>query len=293
MIMTLHGDVPGAAVRRGASRARQAALQATLLGSLAVGLAAPRAHADDYISPTDERVRISLGAMHVSSKTTLRADPSTGLPGTVLSGEGSFGLDKSDFEPKFQAMVRIDTRNRVSFDYFTLDRSGNAVAQAPIVFHNVTFSPGDPLQTNLSLRTLGITYGYSFWHSETLEIAGTLGVHATDISAMAKVQTPTRHTIESDNLAGPVPTVGIDATWVASRRFYFDGRAQYLNVHVNNLAGSLSIYDFDALYRYRPNVSFGVGYFAVVAKLSSTRASEAGLFDFNTHGPEMFFRVAF
>jgi len=293
MSMKHHGTAGGAITFRGRARRRPAVARATMLASLAFGLAAPCVHADEYVSPTDERVRVSLGAMHVSSKTTLRADPSTGLPGTVLSGEGSFGLDKSDFEPKFQAMVRIDTRNRLSFDYFTLDRSGNTVAQAPIVFRDVLFIAGDPLQTELSLRTLGITYGYSFWHSEKLEIAGTFGVHATDISATAKVQTQTRHIIQNEDQAGPVPTVGIDATWVASRRFYFDGRAQYLNLHVDHFAGSLGIYEVDALYRYRPNVSFAVGYTAVVAKLSSTQGSHPGLFDFTTQGPEMFFRVAF
>lgn len=266
----------------------------TALASLT--LAAKPSHADgDYFSPTDERVRISLGAMHVSSATTLRADSSAGLPGTTINGEDTFGLDKSDFEPKFQATVRVATRQRLSFDYFTLDRSGSntLTGTTPVVFRNVVFQPGDPLQTQLSLRTFSITYGYSFWHSETLEIAGTLGVHATDISAMAKVQTQTRHIIQTDDQAGPVPTLGIDATWVASKRFYLDGRAQYLNVHVNNLQGSLGIYELDALYRFRPNVSFAVGYTEVRAHLASTQTSQGGLFDFNAKGPEMFVRVAF
>lgn len=252
------------------------------------------ARADDYFSPTDERVRISLGAMHVSSTTTLRADPSTGLPGTQIDAENTFGLDKSDFEPKFQAMVRVSKRQRLSFDYFTLDRTGNTVVTGnALVFRNVVLQPGDPLQSKLSLRTFGITYGYSFWHSETLEIAATLGVHPTDISAMARVQSPTRHIIQTEDQAGPVPTVGIDATWVASKRFYFDGRAQYLKVNLNHLVGSLGFYEFDALYRYRPNVFFAVGYTSVRAHLASTQTSQAGLFNFSAKGPEMFFRVAF
>jgi hypothetical protein len=233
--------------------------------------------------------------MHVSSATDLRADSSTGAPGTQLNGENDFGLDRSDFEPKFQAMVRVATRHRLSFDYFTLDRSGNHTLSgtSPVVFRDVTLLPGDPMQTKLSLRTFGITYGYSFWHSEKLEIAGTLGVHATDISAMVKVQTQTRHIIQTDDQAGPVPTLGIDATWVVSKRFYLDGRAQYLKVHVNDLDGSLGIYELDALYRFRPNVSFAIGYTEIKAHLASRQRSQGGLFDFNAKGPELFVRVAF
>jgi hypothetical protein len=252
------------------------------------------AHADgDYFSPTDEHVRISLGAMHVSSATTIRVDSSTGVAGTQVNGESTLGLDKSDFEPKFQATVRVATRHRLSFDYFTLDRTGNTIVGSPIIFRDVVLLPGDPLQANLSLRTLGITYGYSFWHSETLEIAATLGVHATDVSAMAKVQSQTRHIIQTEDQAGPVPTLGIDATWVASKRFYFDARAQYLSVHINNLDGSLGIYELDALYRYRPNVSFAVGYTEIKAHLASTQTSKGGLFTFDAKGPQMFFRIAF
>jgi hypothetical protein len=260
----------------------------------ALAVVAQSSHADDYFSPTDDRVRISLGAMHVSSATALRANSSVGVEGSDINAEDQFGLGKSDFEPKFQAMVRVATRQRLSFDYFMLDRSGNAtVTGNAITFRNVVFLPGDPLQTQLSLRAFGITYGYSFWRSETLEIAGTIGVHATDISAIAKVETQTRHIIQTENQAGEVPTVGIDATWVASKRFYLDGRAQYLTAHVNNIHGSVGIYEFDALYRYRPNVSFAVGYTDVRARLSSTQTSQSGFFNFSTKGPEMFFRIAF
>jgi hypothetical protein len=263
--------------------------------SALLALVARPAHADgDYFSPTDERVRISLGAMHVSSATTLRVDSSAGVTGTEINGERTFGLDKSDFEPKFQATVRAGKRQRLSFDYFTLDRNGNTtVGATPIVFRDVVLQPGDPLQTKLSLRTFGITYGYSFWHSETLEIGGTLGVHVTDVSATAKVQSQTRHIIQTDDHAGPVPTLGIDATWVASKRFYFDGRAQYLKVNINNIDGSIGFFELDALYRYRPNVSFAVGYTEVKAHLESAKSSQAGLFEFKAKGPEMFFRIAF
>ncbi len=258
-------------------------------------LLAPRSRADgDYFSPTDERVRLSLGAMHVSSSTKIRADSSAARAGTQIDGEHDFGLDKSDFEPKFQAMVRVAARHRLTFDYFTLDRSGRAtVTGAPIVFRDVVLLPGDPLRTTLSLRTFGIAYGYSVWHSEQLEIAATLGVQTTDVSTTARVQTQTRHIIQSEDAAGPIPVVGIDGTWIISKRFYLDGRAQYLSVHVHNLDGSLGLYDLDALYRFRPNVSFGIGYTQVRAHLASLKTAQNGLFDFNSSGPEMFFRIAF
>jgi len=262
--------------------------------ALALVFVAGLAHADgDYLSPTDDRLRVSLGIMHVSSSTTLQVDSTTGVPGTVISGENQFGLDPSDIEPKFQFMVRAGERNRLRLDYFTLDRDGSTIVTTPIVFRDAVLQPGDPLQSQLNLRMLTLTYGYSFWHTEKLELAATLGVTSVDISTSAKVQSPAVHVFQNEDVAGPYPTPGIDVTWVASKRFYFDGRIQYLDLHIDNLDGSLGFLEFDALYRFRPNISFALGYNQVKAHLSSTKSSESGLFDFNTKGPEFFVRVAF
>ncbi len=265
-----------------------------VLPALGLALCASLAHADgDYTSPTDDRVRVTMGAMHVSSATTLRADSSTGVQGTMVNGENQFGLDPSDFEPKFQVMFRAGERNRLWLDYFSLDRSGSTTVEQPIVFRDVVLQPGDPLQAQLDLRLLTLTYGYSFWHSEKLELAATLGISAVQIAATAKVQTDAVHLDQTENEAGPFATPGISATWVLSKRFYFDGRVQYLNVHVKELDGSLGTAELDALYRLRPNVSFGLGYMQVKAHLASTKTGDSGLFDFNTKGPEFFVRVAF
>jgi hypothetical protein len=78
-----------------------------------------------------------------------------------------------------------------------------------------------------------------------------------------------------------------------SKRFYVDGRAQYFKVSVSNLDGSLGMYEFAGLYRFRPNVSFALGYALVRAHLASTQSTQPGLFDFDAKGPELFVRVAF
>jgi hypothetical protein len=260
---------------------------------LTLALIATLAHADDYMSPVDERVRLSLGFMHVTSTTDIRLDSSAGLPGTQINAEHVLGLDGSDFEPKFQAMVRVDERHRLRFDYFTLDRTGSATLGAPIVFKDVVLQTGDPVQTNLSLRTLGINYEYSFIHREKFELAATIGVNDTDISAQARVSTQTRHVDQKEDQAGPFPTLGLDSTYVLSKRFYLDARAQYFKVAVNHLEGSLGFYEFAGLYRLRPNISFAAGYTMAKATLNSRQTSTSGHFDFNSKGPEFFVRIAF
>ncbi len=257
-------------------------------------LLATLAHADgDYISPTNDRVRVSLGIMDLSSTTTLQVDSTTGTPGTVVNGEDQLGLSKDNIEPKFQAMVRAGSRNRIFFDYFTLDRTGNATVTEPIVFRDAVLQVGDPVQSLLNFRVLGLTYAYSFYRSEKLEFAAMLGADSVDIQAQVKVQSPAQHVNQMQDLAGPFPAPGLDATWVLSKRFYVDARIQYLGLHFDNLDGSLGFLEFDALYRFRPNVSFALGFTDVKAHLSDNQNTSGGYFDLDTKGPQFFVRVAF
>ena len=260
----------------------------------ALVLAAGLAHADDYISPTEERVRLSLGVVRVSNSTDMRLDSSQGVQGTPINAESEFGLDSSDFEPRFQAMVRVDERHRLRFDYFTLDRTGSTtLTGAPIIFRNVILQTGDPVQSTLNLRALGISYEYSFIHRQNFELAAAVGVNDIDISAQARVSTVTRQVNQTEDQAGPLPTIGLDTTYVLSKRFYLDGRAQYFRVNVNNFGGSLGFYEADALYRFRPNVSFALGYTITKADLESQKVGNSGYFDLSSKGPEFLVRVAF
>lgn len=256
-------------------------------------LAATFAHAENYLSPTNERVRLTLGVMQLSSSSSLQIDSSQGIAGTAINAEKDFGLDKSNLEPKFQALVRSGERHRLRFDYFTLDRSGSAALAAPLVFRDVLLLQGDPVKTNVSLRTLGLTYGYSFIHRERFELAATIGINETDISSRARVTTQLRHVDQREDQAGPLPTLGLDATFVLSKRFYIDARGQYFKANVQHLSGTLALYEIDALYRLRPNVAFGFGYTKVKANLISRQKKNGGFINFDSNGPQAFVRISF
>jgi hypothetical protein len=261
--------------------------------ALLLALLAGAVHAEDYLSPTEERVRLSLGFVHLDSNTNVQIDSSTGMTGTLVNAENDFGMNKTDFEAKFQLMLRVGERNRVRFDYFSLDRTGNTTLGKDILFRNVELLPGDPVDSNLSIDVLSLSYEYSFIHSEKFELAATLGINETDISARARVNTAARHVDQTEDQAGPFPTIGLDSTYVISKRFYVDARIDYFRANVDKLDGSLGVYELNAFYRLRPNISFALGYELVKAHLLSTQSSQAGLFNFSTQGPELFVRVAF
>ena len=55
------------------------------VGLAVLALFATLTHAEDYLSPTEERVRLSLGIVRVSNNTDLQVDSSAGVPGTPIN----------------------------------------------------------------------------------------------------------------------------------------------------------------------------------------------------------------
>jgi hypothetical protein len=248
----------------------------------------------DYFSPTESRMALSLGVMQVSPSTSLSVDSTSGFVGTDLNGENDLGLDRRRYEPKFDVAFRAGERNRVFFDYFKLDRSNTKVlGSGPLNYGNVVLLAGEPVTTDLSLRLLQLGYGYSFWHGDKLEIAGILSINDTEIQASVRVQTASQHIYDEQSLAGPFPTPGLDVTWAVSSRFYFEAKARYLKLSIDHLDGTVSLYDVDAFYRLRPNIAISLGYTGTRADLLSRQSKNAGSFDFNAKGPELFVRIEF
>ena len=144
---------------------------------------------------------------------------------------------------------------------------------------------GDPVKSNLSMRTLGITYEYSFLHSEKFELAATLGINDTDISARARVATQTRHVDQTEDQAGPFPTLGLDVDLRVEQAILSRWPRAILQVQPSTTSTARSAFtNSTRLYRLRPNISFALGYTATQGA-PSTRAQAEAHRDFSISSP--------
>jgi len=96
------------------------------------------------------------------------------------------------------------------FDYFSLDRTGQLTVTQPIVFRDVVLQPGDPLNSDLSIRTFGITSNIPFSTAIGTRWAATIGLNDTDISARARGRR--RRGMRSDPKIMQVPFRRSDST---------------------------------------------------------------------------------
>ena len=226
--------------------------------------------------------------------TNLRVDPhnaAPGVTGTPLNAERDLGLDSRLHQGRMELMFRLRERNRLRIDFLETDRSANHLLSRTIIFGDQTFNVNERATTSLNWRMFGLTYTYSLYRNDRLEIGTGLGIHL--LQAEARAEVPALQERERVSGAGAFPTIPVDIAWRISSRFALTARGQYFRAAQNNFDGWLADIHEDVQYRWKPNFAVGAGYSSIRATLHLNNINFPGGFTLNLRGPEAFFRVSF
>ncbi len=246
---------------------------------------------DHYANPIDDRLRLTAGAFLDSTATTLRLDGATPNSGTAISAEDDLGLDNSKTLPDLEIMIGMHERHHVRLNYYKLSRSTDLPLARQLNIRDDTFNAGDLVESNFDVRMLSLTYAYSFVHNPRIDLAGSFGLNILEFSARARVRA--RALDQSEDDAGPFPTLGLDLTVPLSHRFYAEARAEYLKVDIQGFSGTADILHAGFVYRWRENLALGIGYRRFNISLTSNAVGDTGVFELDNSGPQAFLRVSF
>lgn len=228
-----------------------------------------------------------------SASTTVRLDNANGTLGTVLSGEDDLGLAKSKLLGRGDVWFRMKERHRARLsNYFLpLNRRATTVLDQTINFGNETFVVNERIQSELKLDILALSYSYSFIKNDRMELGASIGLDVVGFEAKATV--PARLRTAREERSGPAPLIGLDGTVRISSRWYAEGRAQYLKVDVNDVNGTFKTFQVNAMYRYSPNITVGLGFNSFQINVDSLDPGDTGRFDIKASGPQLFARFGF
>jgi hypothetical protein len=243
-------------------------------------------------SPITDRLAIRAGAFIGSLSTQGQVDdPNSTTPGTQISWEQDLGLTPDLHQGRVEFIFRLRERNRVRVDTWEVNRSAVATPASNIVFGSIVLTPADQVDSTFNWRQIDVTYTYSVLRGARYELGAGIGAHAIQAESDERVWARGAH--ESFTGAWPFATVALDGTWLITRRFSFNARAQYLSLNVNSNSGALGDYHADVQFRWRPNLAFGIGYASTHARVEVRNSNPNGDITFNTHGAELFVRASF
>lgn len=263
---------------------------APLVVALACGSAALPAAAYDH------RFEVRGGWFFTRFNTDLRVDSNAGL-GTDVNLEDDLGMDQSDHTWFAGLEWRIATHHRLSVEYFNFDRSATRTLNKEISIDEETYPVGSTLSSEFNLEMLPVAYSYSFIRNERHELAGSIGVHWTQLefnaigSASLNGTDADFSTTQDSDL--PLPLVGGRYSYNISERWQVGTNASYFYLSIDNIDGSLL--SLNAHTEYWVSENFAVGgaldYFRL--NVDASQNDFSGDVKYSYFGPKVFLKVGF
>ena len=279
--------------RRAQSCTASVALAASALALALTNPTAVRA------GPVDDTFDLGLGAFLLNTKTTVRADGSSGpgapiQVGTPIDVERQLGIGNSA-SFRLDGYWRFLERHKLRVMYFDEGRSGSSTLTDEIVFRGQTY----PIDTQVSARfdtlVAELAYEYAFLRGEHYELAASAGIHdltfklqLTAVGTNTNVQESARA-----NVNGPLPVIGLHYIWEFYPRWSLDAMLQFFALKYEQYDGNLQDYNATVYYMPWKNFGFGLGWNEFRTSLTIDNASYDGHLNWRYGGARLFFKASY
>ena len=258
------------------------------VSALAGAQQAPPVPASPLTDHFAARVSYYKGTVSTNGSVT---DPNSLTPGTPISMEDDLGLSPDVHQGRVEFIFRMRERHRLRVDMWELNRESTTTPKSDIVFGNITLTPTDVVVAQFNWRQSDFTYTYSVLYHPRFELGVGLGLHLIQADTQARVYALGLH--ESFEGAGPFGTVALDGSFLITKRFSFNARAQYMSLNMHDDHGKLGDYHADLQFRWKPNLAVGLGYESTQEQVTVINSNPSGDMTFNVHGAEVFLRASF
>ncbi len=271
--------------------------------------AASVAHAEEgVIGFGQERFQLNLGYYRPIFDTGLAAGTSLGpgiLPPGHIDLESDLGLESSLGVGRVDGYWRFFDRHRLYFGYYKLNRETTGALltdigpiSIPDLGINDTILAGSNVRVASGWEVFSLGYGYSFYKSESLELAAKLGLGLARIKldvggTLSTLNNGTLSATAGASVLVPLPTAGVTLDWAASERWTLKGNFGYFQASFNGVKANVTDAGVAAEYRLFRNFGVGAGYSLLRLKADIDRPGYFGSVGWKTSGLQLYGALIF
>jgi len=239
-------------------------------------------------------VEIKLGGYLAAIDSRFDVERSSGV-GTSVDAEDLLGLDNSVLSLRLEASVALAPRHRLHLDIFDVSRSSSVTLGRDLTFDGSTFPVGTDVDSRMGLQVFDLTYGYSLFQDDRIDLAVTFGIHG--LRTAIRLDAPNLG-VQEERFFLPIPLPGFRFDVALTPKLWLRQRAEFLWVGVNNYQGLMTDVSLGVEYALFDHVALGLGYNTVRMKLrmendSFPAVDFTGEFDFQFAGLQFYLNVFF
>lgn len=220
----------------------------------------------------EDTFSVRLGGYFSDFETNVKLSGPNG--GDKVNLEDTLGLDSDQTVFRGALSWRFAPRHRVEVGYLDFQRDSLGTAGKSFVVETpdgiYEFDAGASLKTNFDWRLIPITYNYSFYRADRLEIAASAGIHwfrstigyegSATVTPPGGSPNPVVSAAEAESASGPLPVFGVRADYALSRHWVLGARIGWFGLDYDDYSGELWDLGVAAEYWFSNNFGAGLGY---------------------------------
>ena len=248
-----------------------------------------------------EKFSVSAGVFMTTVNSTFRIG--TGI-GVDVDVEEALDLDSTNTVFRTDALWRFtqNRRHRLDFTWFSFRRGGHRRLLEDIAIEDgdgntVIIESGTTVDAFFDLDIYELTYSYSFFQDERIDLAAGIGVYVMPIDFGIKVSGLLDED-ESEKFTAPLPVLGLRMDVALTPRWFIRTGAQVFYVEIDSFKGS--ILEFRTAVEYNPwrHVGIGLGIDTLGIRMEADgedwpNIDLKGNLEFNYAGLQLYMRLFF
>lgn len=177
-------------------------------------------------SATGETYKVEFGAtLFNPTPTLIVSSEQEGNPGTRIDFVDDLGGEKKRLW-ELRAVFRPGRKHKLRVHYLPADYTSDSVLRRTVVFNNIRYDAGLPVQSEIDWKTLRMGYEYDFVYRDR----GFVGVIVEVKQTWARVQLDSPIASEFSEAAAPIPGLGAIARVYVAPNISITGEATGMRI---------------------------------------------------------------
>jgi len=207
-----------------------------------------------------DRFMFRLGGYTVHNAETIVRLDANNLPiGTYINFQDTLGGDTRSTVVWLDGHYRFTEKSALAFSWYDLRFRGSTVLGQDIVWGGITYPISTPVDSELKFDVYKLSYQYSVYHNDKVELGAGIGLHIMRTSASINATGINQQ--QSQAVTAPLPVFGLYAKYNFSPRFsaFYSYEAFFIN-YQDKVRGGLEDFLLGLEYRLFRNFSLGAAY---------------------------------
>jgi hypothetical protein len=230
------------------------------LGMVTSNAVAAEAEKDAAVYAFPDKYMLRVGTYIVDgADTQFSVSSDVGGLGTVIDYSRDLGGDSRDTIPRIDAYYRFNERHRIDFTTFSVDRKGTRTTtfDPPIIIGDQEYT-GGTLYSDIKYTLYKLGYGYSFYHSDKVELTITAGLNLTSYDLKFSDETGAR--AETADVTAPLPMFGLRMGYAITPKWSVNYVAESFFIEIDDtFRGALINYELSTEYKLFKHFAIGAG----------------------------------